>query len=128
MKNLSGERKRTRVYLKDANGKKRSEKELPKSVAGLKNNPYRSIVFSLIQAGIIDKESGDFPIFGEFKIVDWLRSRVRVTNPSGRSRLKQATMESALLLTDKDNQDAELPGQIKLKKRSCRELLSDWYQ
>lgn len=126
MKNRSGERKYTRTYLVDQNGKKRSEKELPKSLAGLKDNSYRSIVYYLIQAGIVEKEKG-FPRFGEFKIADWLRPQVAVRDSHKRLRMKKATEEAAILLTREENQDEELPGQQQMKKRTCQQLLADYW-
>jgi hypothetical protein len=125
MENKEGLRKTTRVYLTDEKGKKRNSKELPKTVAGLKNNPYRSIVNDLVNAEVIEKNEDRFPVYGEFIIADWLRTRVNLVSPLTNKAMFKATIASALLLTKKENQSANLPGQKSMSKTECLSLLKN---
>ena len=125
MKGSGTKRKRTHFYLRDETGRLRSHRDLPKSLAGLKDDPYRSMVYFLTKLGILEKDHEDYPLYGEFEVVKFLRPRVDVRTKSGRLRFDAALEEAAYILTDKENQDADLPGQIPMSPKKCALALED---
>lgn len=110
---------RTHFYLRDENGKLRSYKDLPANLGGMKDDPYRSLVFFLTKLGILRKNDARFPLYGEFEIVEYLRSRVPIRSESGRLRFEPALKEAAYLLTDRKNQHLDFPGQVRMSEENC---------
>ena len=62
------------VYPYDAAGKRRSYAQLPKSIADLRDDPYRSLAGELRSAGGFAKDTTPF---SEFLWADFLRPRVK---------------------------------------------------
>ena len=62
------------VYPYDAKGERRHFKDLPKSVADLKDDPYRSLAGELRRAGGFAKDTTPF---SEFLWADFLRRRLK---------------------------------------------------
>jgi hypothetical protein len=91
------------MHLFDAHGKRCSPKELPKSVAKLKDDPYRSLAGELRRVGGFAKDTTPF---SEFLWADFLRRRVE------RKRIEKSfasALEQALLLAKSFDADY-LPG------------------
>ena len=61
------------VYPYDSKGERRRFKDIPKSVAGLKDDPYRSLAGELRRAGGFAKDTTPF---SEFLWADFLRRRL----------------------------------------------------
>lgn len=61
------------VYPYDAKGERRSYKDLPKDVVGLKNDPFRSLAGELRRAGGFAKDTTPF---SEFLWADFLRRKM----------------------------------------------------
>ena len=61
------------VYPYDAKGERRHFKDLPKSVAGLKDDPFRSLAGELRRAGGFAKDTTPF---SEFLWADFLRRKM----------------------------------------------------
>lgn len=62
------------VYLFDANGKRRSFDDLPKTIDKLTDDPFRSLAGELRRAGGYAK---DLAPFHEFIYADFLRRRIK---------------------------------------------------
>jgi hypothetical protein len=62
------------VYPYDAEGRRRGYDELPKSVAGLADDPFRSLAGELRRAGGFAKDTNPF---SEFLWADFLRRRIK---------------------------------------------------
>ena len=65
------------VYPYDAKGERRRFKDLPKSMADLKDDPFRSLAGELRRAGGFAKDTTPF---SEFLWADFLRRRMSVKN------------------------------------------------
>ena len=61
------------AYPYDAKGERRSYKDVPKSVSGLKDDPYRSLAGELRRIGGFAK---DITPFSEFLWADFLRRKI----------------------------------------------------
>ncbi len=61
------------VYPYDAKGERRNYRDLPKDVAGLKNDPFRSLAGELRRAGGFAKDTTPF---SEFLWADYLRRKM----------------------------------------------------
>lgn len=61
------------VYPSDANGERRQFKDIPKTVADLKDNPFRSLAGELRREGAFAKHTTPF---SEFLWADFLRRRL----------------------------------------------------
>lgn len=68
---------RSWTHLYDARGKRRSHEDLPDSVVGLVDDPYRSLAGALRRAGGYAKETTPF---NEFLWADFLRRRIKRTS------------------------------------------------
>jgi hypothetical protein len=64
---------RGRVHPFDDEGKRRSYEEMPKTVLGLTDDPFRSLAGALKRAGGYTKNKAPF---SEFRWTDFLRSRI----------------------------------------------------
>jgi hypothetical protein len=62
------------VHPYDAKGRRRTVRDIPKSVAGLKDDPFRSLAGELRRAGGFAKETTPF---SEFLWADFLRRRMK---------------------------------------------------
>jgi len=65
---------RALMHAYDADGKRRSHKELPRHVEGLVDDPYRSLAGALRRAGGYAKDTTPF---SEFLWADFLRRRIK---------------------------------------------------
>jgi hypothetical protein len=65
---------RSWVHPYDAEGRRRTVRDIPKSVAGLKDDPFRSLAGELRRAGGFAKETTPF---SEFLWADFLRRRMK---------------------------------------------------
>lgn len=95
------------VYLHDAQGRPRDYAALPKTVAGLSDDPYRSLAGLLRKAGGYSKTT--IP-FAEFQWANFLRSRIEIGSGSGKKALTEA-VGAALVLAQSDAA-SKLPGFI----------------
>jgi hypothetical protein len=91
------------VYPYDAKGERRHFKDLPKSVDGLKDDPYRSLAGELRRSGGFAKDTTPF---SEFLWADFLRRHVSRKTVEGNFA---KAMEQALELA-KSNDGIYLPG------------------
>jgi hypothetical protein len=80
----------------DADGKRRDFDDIPKTVAGLADDPYRSLAGELRRAGGFAKDTTPF---SEFLWADFLRSRVKAGQIRDRF---SAALEKALALARSD--------------------------
>jgi hypothetical protein len=87
----------------DARGKRRDFSELPKSIRGLKDDPYRSLAGELRRVGGFAKDTTPF---SEFLWADFLRRRIK---PKSVEKDFNAALESALTLAKSGEADY-LPG------------------
>ncbi|HLH51621.1 MAG TPA: ParB-like protein [Roseiarcus sp.] len=87
----------------DARGKRRDFSDLPKSVKGLKDDPYRSLAGELRRVGGFAKDTTPF---SEFLWADFLRRRIK---PKQIERDFDAILEKALALAKSAEADY-LPG------------------
>jgi hypothetical protein len=71
---------RSWMHLYDENGKRQDHKKLPKHVAGLIDDPYRSLAGELRWAGGYAK---DITPFAEFIWADFLRRRIKQKQAAG---------------------------------------------
>jgi hypothetical protein len=94
---------RSWTHLYDAHGERQSHKELPKHVAGLIDDPYRSLAGALRRAGGFAKETAPF---SEFLWADFLRRRIKPKEAEARP---QEALEEAFRLA-KSEDAAYLPG------------------
>ena len=74
------------VYPYDANGRRRDFSDIPKSVAGLKDDPFRSLAGELRRAGGFAKDATPY---SEFLWADFLRQRLK-------AKVVQMDFEAAL--------------------------------
>jgi hypothetical protein len=91
------------MHAYDADGKRRSHKQLPKTIAELADDPYRSLAGALRRAGGYAKDTTPF---SEFLWADFLRRRLK------RKRVEadfEAALAAALKLS-KSQDSAYLPG------------------
>jgi hypothetical protein len=91
------------VYPYDPDGHRRDFSDLPKSVTGLKDDPFRSLAGELRRAGGFAKETAPF---SEFLWADFLRRRLK-------AKVVQTDFEAALekaLHLAKSTQAQYLPG------------------
>jgi hypothetical protein len=91
------------IHTYDAEGKRRSHKELPKSIAGLVDDPYRSLAGALRRAGGYAKDTTPF---SEFLWADFLRRRIK---PKEVDAHPDKTLDQALRLA-KSEAANYLPG------------------
>jgi hypothetical protein len=91
------------VYPYDAKGERRKYREIPKSVADLKDDPFRSLAGELRRVGGFAKETTPF---SEFLWADFLRRRL--SRKSVEQNFEKA-MEQAMALA-KDQDANYLPG------------------
>ncbi len=87
----------------DADGVRRPSAEIPKSIVGLVDDPFRSLAGELRRAGGFSKETTPF---SEFLWADFLRRRIK------RKRIEksfQSALEKALILA-RGSEAAYLPG------------------
>lgn len=91
------------VYPYDAKGERRHFKDLPKTVADLKDDPFRSLAGELRRAGGFAKDTTPF---SEFLWADFLRRRVKRKTVESHFA---AAMEHALALA-KSHDAVYLPG------------------
>jgi hypothetical protein len=92
------------VYLYDENGKgPRDPADLPSSVEGLKDDPYRSLAGAVRRNGGFAKVSTPF---AEFKWADFFRSRISVSDIEG--NFKKAVKEASAVATKRSA--CSLPG------------------
>ncbi len=94
---------RALMHPYDEKGKRHSHKRLPKSVAELVDDPYRSLAGGLRRAGGFAKDTTPF---SEFLWADFLRRRIKRKEAEGHP---QAALEEALRLA-KSEAAAYLPG------------------
>jgi hypothetical protein len=87
----------------DARGRRREFSELPKSVKGLKDDPYRSLAGELRRVGGYAKDTTPF---SEFLWADFLRRRIK---PKAVEKDFSAALEKALALAKSPDADY-LPG------------------
>lgn len=87
----------------DTRGKRRDFSDLPKSVKGLKDDPFRSLAGALRRVGGFAKDTTPF---SEFLWADFLRRRIK---PKQIERDFDATLEKALALAKSAEADY-LPG------------------
>jgi hypothetical protein len=87
----------------DARGKRRDFSELPKSIKGLKDDPYRSLAGELRRVGGFAKDTTPF---SEFLWADFLRRRIK---PKAVEKDFAATLETALAMAKSGDADY-LPG------------------
>ena len=78
---------RSWVHPYDAEGRRRTVREIPKSVVGLKDDPFRSLAGELRRAGGFAKDTTPF---SEFLWADFLRRRMK-------RKLVQKRFRSALV-------------------------------
>lgn len=80
------------VYLKDAKGKTRDFKQLPKKLSAMKDFPWRGLVWLLKQRDVI--ESAEHFLFQEFFLAEELRKKIplpsRMTNRQYEQAFKKA--------------------------------------
>src|SRR6476620_6410304 len=91
------------VYPYDAKGERRHFRDLPKSVSGLKDDPFRSLAGELRRAGGFAKDTTPF---SEFLWADFLRQRLK-------TKVVQRDFEAALekgLRLAKSTESQYLPG------------------
>jgi len=91
------------VYPYDAKGQRRHFKDLPKSVADLKDDPYRSLAGELRRAGGFAKDTTPF---SEFLWADFLRRKISRKTVDGHFA---SAMEKALTFA-KSKDAVYLPG------------------
>ncbi|MFN8845455.1 MAG: ParB-like protein [Bdellovibrionales bacterium] len=94
------------VYLKDENGNDRQVKDLPKSVAQLKDDPYRSLAWYVRKKGGFKKTS---QYFFEFIWAEFFRSEIPLTKLN--EDFKNSVKIALLLALSKKAE--HLPGFIK---------------
>jgi hypothetical protein len=87
----------------DARGRRREFSELPKSIKGLKDDPYRSLAGELRRVGGYAKDTTPF---SEFLWADFLRRRIK---PKAVDKDFSAALEKALALAKSPEADY-LPG------------------
>ena len=87
----------------DENGRRAAYKDLPKTVAGLKDDPYRSLSGALRRLGGFAKDSTPF---SEFVWADFFRDRIK---PRALSRDFDSALEEAFALAKSAEADY-LPG------------------
>ena len=91
------------VYPYDVNGRRRDFSDIPKSVTGLKDDPFRSLAGELRRAGGFAKDTTPF---SEFLWADFLRQRLK-------TKVVQMDFEAALekgLRLAKSTESQYLPG------------------
>ena len=115
-------RGRPYVWLRDENGIQRCFADLPRDISKLKDDPLRSIVFYLTRLKIIQKNE-NFPWFGEYRIVEWLRPQLKLKDDYGRWRIWNAAKEAAYLVSRWSSQKEHLPGQRYLTQERCGKKL-----
>ncbi|MDB5985308.1 MAG: hypothetical protein JWR16_361 [Nevskia sp.] len=93
------------VYPYDAQGKLRGYTALPKTVAGLTDDPYRSLAGAIRKAGGYRKTT---PPFAEFQWANFLRSKIELG--SGRKAIAEA-VDAAVVIAHTDAA-SKLPGFI----------------
>ena len=91
------------THLYDAHGVRQGHKELPKDVAGLIDDPYRSLAGALRRAGGYAKDTEPF---SEFLWADFLRRRIKRKQAQAHAA---AALEEALRLA-RSKDAAYLPG------------------
>src|ERR1700761_5308242 len=84
------------VYPFDAKGERHHYKDIPKSVTGLKDDPYRSLAGALRRDGGFAKDTTPF---SEFLWADFLRPKI--SRKSIESSFKKALKEAMKLAQDK---------------------------
>ena len=85
------------VYPYDAKGERRSFKDLPPSIAGLKDDPFRSLAGDLRRAGGFAKDTTPF---SEFLWADFLRRKL--SRKSVEADFKKAIAKALALAKGKD--------------------------
>jgi hypothetical protein len=85
------------VYPYDAKGERRPFKDLPQSIAGLKDDPFRSLAGELRRAGGFAKDTTPF---SEFLWADFLRRKI--SRKSVEADFKEATRKALALAKGKD--------------------------
>ena len=85
------------MHAYDADGKRRSHKQLPKTIAELADDPYRSLAGALRRAGGYSKETTPF---SEFLWADFLRRRMK--RQLVRHHFDEALREALALAKSKD--------------------------
>ncbi len=105
------------VYLKDQHGNDITPSELPKTVAGLKNDPYRSLAYFVRKcAGYKELKTP----FQEFRWAEFFREHIHLpANPS--AARWQSALDEALKLCRTD-QASHLPGYTG-RRASCETML-----
>ena len=91
------------VYPYDANGRRRNFSDIPKSITGLRDDPFRSLAGELRRAGGFAKDTTPF---SEFLWADYLRQRMK-------AKIVEMDFEAALekaLRLAKDLDAQYLPG------------------
>ena len=102
------------AHLYDHNGKgPLPPSKLPKDIRGLKDDPYRSLAWSIRHEGAYDKT---FKYFSDFRWADFLRGRVKIGK--GKHGFKKA--EKQALAVAESKVAARLPGFLKTKERGSR--------
>jgi hypothetical protein len=91
------------VYPYDQNGRRRDFADIPKSITGLKDDPFRSLAGELRRAGGFAKDTTPF---SEFLWADYLRQRMKAKIVA---KNFAAAMEKALGLA-KSQEAQYLPG------------------
>jgi hypothetical protein len=85
------------VYPYDAKGERRHFKDIPKSVTGLKDDPFRSLAGELRRAGGFAKDTTPF---SEFLWADFLRTKMSRKTVDG--DFEKAIEKSLALAKSKD--------------------------
>jgi hypothetical protein len=85
------------VYPYDARGARRHYTDLPKSIEGLKDDPYRSLAGELRRAGYFAKDTTPF---SEFLWADFLRRRI--SRKTVQNRFDEAKKRAQKLARSKD--------------------------
>jgi hypothetical protein len=91
------------VYLHDASGRRRDVSDLPKSVTGLEDDPFRSLAGSLRRVGGFAKDTTPY---SEFLWADFLRRRMK--RKTVEADFPAAAIDALRLARSKDAQ--YLPG------------------
>ena len=110
------------TYLFDATGKKRSYKELPKSIGQLSNDPYRSLAWYVRKAGGFKK--GVVP-FQEFQWANYFRKKFpNLTDNDIDFHL--IAKKAVLLLQSGEARELGLPGARKKDyyEKNCQEIFT----
>ncbi len=113
-------KRKKQVYLKDENGESRTPLKLPKTIASLKDDPYRSLAWMVRKSGGYDAD--DDISFLEFIWADYFRNTLKLPKDPSQAQWEKA-LKSAMKLASSD-EASHLPGWHG-DKGDCSKIL-DW--